>query len=1042
MSRRNKMLSATLAIAASVAVGGAATSALAAKSADAAASGLSPIAGLHNKIKSQSGGQIYAVQLRGSALSSYDGSIKGMAAPARSKSGRVDVRSKEARQYTAALKARQDMIIQSVGAKRLYNYVYGMNGFSAVMTPEQVAELKRNPDVITIWKDELRQPQTDTSRAYIGLSEPGGLHGDGVRAFGEDIVVGVVDGGIWPENPSFSHLVCPAEGDGDPVEDPLNQDYSCATPVDVYGEPPEGWNVELNEEGSCQFGNTGFNPDDVAFECNSKLLAARAYGEAFKAFTELTDFDSARDGDGHGSHTASTAAGNGNVPADVDGRGVVNISGMAPRARIAAYRSCFNGVAGDGCFSSDSAAAFEQAYFDGVDVINFSVGGGSTYFGGPEDAIALFLNDAGVFFANSNGNSGPNPATVGTSGAPWWTSVGAMQDDGVFNGGVWITPPGEFSPTLFESVESGSPVQVSDIGFFNSNLSIPEDPANWTGCAPWVNEANGMTAMVGRGACSFQDKFDNAAAAGAPAILVFNDRAGLSGMSVPTGTIPGLMIFQQLGIDIYNGIVAGVAVNASLDPNASVSKDATMAGFSSRGPNRGFPDIIKPDVSAPGVNIGAALAPGVVWGNLSGTSMASPHVAGLGAGLRQRHQGVWQSSWFKSAMMTTARNGIENDGADGVHMAGDKATPFDVGAGQIVSGARANGNSLKPGLIYANSLIDHQAALCGEPNQAGLVDPAFCASLEDSGVSTDPSDLNLASIGIAELSIPQTVHRTVTCTDKADGARTWTAKITPPPGITATVDPTSISCERLGTADFTVTFETNENTVFNEWAHGRLVWIADDNSRVRSPISIRPIPFAAPAAVEGIGTDGSATIPVVFGYEGAYLATMDGLVAGQSFEGAVLDGDADLYFFDVPEGTTLLTVQISDADVGAGDGSDDLDLQLFGPGPDFPFICGSGSGSSEERCDIPNAAAGEYAFFVVDFASAAGPTPYTAFAYTQDGLDAGNTVVTAPAAATPGADSVTVDWAGLTEGTKYRGALNHSDGIESLGQTEFTMDTR
>ncbi|MGI9264118.1 MAG: S8 family serine peptidase, partial [Gammaproteobacteria bacterium] len=984
---------------------------------------------------------VYAVQLKGASLAAYDGSMKGMAAPARSKSGRIDVRSKEARQYTAALKSRQDMIIQSVGAKRLYNYVYGMNGFSAIMTPEQVSTLKRNPEVLTIWKDELRQPQTDTSRAYIGLSEPGALHGDGVRAFGEDIVIGVVDSGAFPENLSFSNLGCPA--DGDPVEDPLNQVFDCGGPVDVYGEPPEQWNAELNEPGSCQFGNTGFNPADVAFECNGKLLAARAYGDAFKAFTPLipTEYDSARDSDGHGSHTASTAGGNANVPASLNGTAQGNISGMAPRARIAVYKSCWDGEAGSGCFGSDSAAAFEQAYFDGVDVINFSVGGGSTYFGGPEDAIALFLNDAGVFFANSNGNSGPAPATVGTSGAPWWTSVGAMQDDAVFNGGVWITPPGQFSPELFESVESGSPVQVSDIGFFNSNLSIPEDPANWTGCAPWVNDAGGMTAMVGRGACSFQDKFDNAAAAGAPAILVFNDRGGLSGMSVPTGTIPGLMIFQQLGIDIYNGIINGVAVNTLLDPNASVSKDATMAGFSSRGPNRGFPDIIKPDVSAPGVNILAAGA-GLGQIQISGTSMASPHVAGLGAGLRQRHQGSWQSSWFKSSMMTTARNGIENDGVDGVHMAGDKATPFDVGAGQIVSGERANGNSLKPGLIYANSLIDHQAALCGEPAQAGLVDPAFCASLEASGVSTDPSDLNLASIGIAELSIPQTVKRTVTCTDKADGARTWTAKVTQPPGVTVTVDPTSISCERLGTADYTVTFETNENTVFNEWAHGRLVWIADDNSRVRSPISIRPIPFAAPSDVEGIGTEGSATIPVVFGYDGTYMATMDGLVAGQSFEGAVADGDADLYFFDVPEGTTLLTVQISDADVGAGDGSDDLDLQLFGPGPDFPFICGSGSGTSAERCDIPNAAAGEYAFFVIDFASAEGPTPYTAFAYSQDGLDAGNTVVTAPAAATPGADSVTVDWAGLTEGTKYRGALNHSDGIETLGQTEFTMDTR
>ncbi len=1071
------MLSATLALAVSVTVGGAATSAFAAKGANAGAS-LKPVAGTHNKVAGQARGQIYVVQLQGAGAASYDGSIQGMPAPGLNAKGKPDLKSKEAAQYQSMLKARQNQIMASVGARPLYNYVNTINGFSAQMTPDQVSALKRNPAVVTIWKDEMKQLQTDTSGDFMGLtSDPGGLHTDGF--YGEDIVVGIVDSGITPENLSFSPLGCPA--DGDPENDPLNQVYDCATPVPVYGPPPAQWNVGLNDPDSCQFGNQGWNAADVPAACNEKLLAARFYNSAFKAFTDLlpTEYDSARNSDDHGTHVAGTAAGNGNVPGNVEGADVF-LNGIAPRARVAAYKSCWDGVDGSGCFSSDSAAAVDQAVADGVDVINFSVGGSSTSFTGPDEVAFLFAVDAGVFVANSAGNSGPGAATVGTTGPAWWISVGAMQDDAVFGDGVWWTEPGSISPVLHDALEGSGPARAADLGFYNANLAIPEDPANFTGCAPWINTAADLIALVGRGACSFQQKYDNAAAVGAAAILIFNDREGLSGMLADTATIPGYMVRQSDGTDAYLQI-AGLAsaggstenvnvVNATISPDTKISKADTMAGFSSRGPNGGMPDVIKPDVSAPGVDIGAAYAgdPGdpsaSQFGELNGTSMASPHAAGLGALLVQAHPGqtsqippdmlpsgadapqfstprsgrVWKVSWIKSAMMTTARNGIRNDTEDR-----EIATPFDVGAGQIVSGDRANGNSRHPGLVYANDLLDQQAALCGEPAQAGVIDPAFCDVIEASGKSTDPSDLNLASLGIAELVGTQTVQRSVECTGPSRDPRTWNVKVKQPPGIRIEVNPATITCAKRESVDFEVTATITDNTVFNEWAFGRYSWVADDGAFVRSPIAIYPVPLAAPAAVQGVGTEGSATIPVAFGYDGAYTADMDGLVEGLPFPGAVLDGDADLIFFDVPPGTTHLTVQISDADVGDGNGTDDLDLQLFGPDTTgYPFICSSGGVTSEERCDIPNPAPGNYAFFVIDFASAPGPTPYTAFAYNLAGTDAGNTVVTAPAAAAVGVDSVTVDWAGLNADMKYRGVLRHGDGLEELATTEFTMDTR
>ena len=208
---------------------------------------------------------------------------------------------------------------------------------------------------------------------------------------------------------------------------------------------------------------------------------------------------------------------------------------------------------------------------------------------------------------------------------------------------------------------------------------------------------------------------------------------------------------------------------------------------------------------------------------------------------------------------------------------------------------------------------------------------------------------------------------------------------------------------------------------------------------VLSAIQIPKTPTAS-----GNGTDGSVSFDVVFGYDGPYQVAMDGLVEGQLIAGAVADFDVDLQFFFVPPGTTLARFATFDADVGDGNGTDDLDLQVQGPDTaGFPFVGFSGTATSEEEVNIANPAPGLYAVFVIDFASAPGPTPYKLFNFNLDGSDAGNATISAPASAVTGTtEAVTIDWSGLNPGTRYLGFLTHADAFAPLRQTEVRIDTQ
>ncbi len=940
---------------------------------------------------------VYIVMMKDDPAVAYEGNIKGYKATKPGKGAKINPNSAQVKKYTAYLDSTHDKALSAVGAGgKIYSYHYALNGFAAVLSKSQVEALRARDDVVRVWQDEIRQPTTDSTPNYLGLKGESGVWA--LEGKGENVIVGIIDTGIWPEHASFS--------DQNDFSDPTG---SSGKRNLAYGPPPESWS------GSCQSGEQ-FSQDD----CNNKLIGARYYPDGFSAHGHsdlmISEYLSPRDSNGHGSHTASTAAGNEGPQNTINSDPV---SGVAPRARIAVYKVCWNPREGNsGCAGSDSAAAIDQAVADGVDVINFSIGGGSTVFAGPDDIAFLFAADAGVFVATSNGNAGPGAQTTGTpAGVPWITAVGATQDDQIVASELTVNAP-ESVAGEYDSVGGASDVTLEDTGPITADVEVASDIL---ACGP-IEPMPGKIALVSRGACTFTTKFNNAAAAGAIAIVVYNSSSADPIIMLATGTsIPGVMIRQADG----QLLAAETGVNVTLE---SVSGDNRIAEFSSRGPNGGAPDVIKPDVAAPGVNIIAAGA-GTYSIAISGTSMASPHVAGAFALLKEAHPD-WSAAMAKSALMTSARQNLRKTTGN------DAADPFDIGAGHIVpAGAFA------PGLVYDASFYDYLAFTCD--NNVQLVSDGSCAWLAANGYPSDGSDLNLASIGVANLLGTQTVTRTVTSMSP-DGT-TFTASVDAPAGVDVVVTPDSFTLNEGDSQEFTVEFTVNGATG-GEWAFGGLTWNNDSSqSPARSPIAVKPMLFAATPEVDASGTDGSVDIDVQFGYTGDYAAIVGGIQPSSGIQGNVsADEGLDVLCGNLPP-LAHLRFATFDEDTTTP-GADDIDIRLF-YGPDCSTITaqlgGSGGVTSEEVIDVFDAPAGAY-WFVIDYYAAASGSDIDYTAWIQPvGSDNGNTVVTAPASAVSNTSgTVTVDYAGLDAGTRHLGVVHHVDGDGEIARTIIDIDTQ
>lgn len=947
---------------------------------------------------------VYIVQLAGDPAVAYEGGVGNLRATAPGPGKKLNPNSGAVRRYQAHLNGAHDDVIAEVGGAKVYDYTIAFNGFAAVMTPGQAAAAARRSDVVAVWADELRQLTTDNSPDFLGLTAEGGLYGQGHT--GEDVIIGVIDTGIWPEHPSFSDEADFTDRPGRSGKRSL-----------VYGPPPAGWH------GTCQSGEL-WSQDD----CNNKLIGARYFKDGFtnNSINISGDYLSARDADGHGSHTASTAAGNAGVETSIFGvdRGVV--TGIAHRARVAAYKACW---ANAGCALSDLVAAIDTAVADGVDVINYSIGSGATTLGA-DDVAFLFAADAGVYVATSNGNSGPAAGTVGSPAwVPWVTSVGASTQDRTFQGSASSSDGWEFfGASITAGTEELTLVDAEDAG---------DELCNPGALDPEVVAGNIVLCL--RGAIARVDKSRAVAMAGGAGTILYNASDSQSQVTDNHHT-PAVHINNTDGLAIKAYIDSTTDPVAQINGGSFTTIDAPwMAAFSSRGPNGGAPDIIKPDVTAPGVNILAANsptpflgAPGQLFQAISGTSMSSPHVAGTFALLKQAHP-VWSPAAAKSALMTTAyQDGVKKE--DGT----TPADPFDMGAGHL------NPNpAVDPGLVYEAGFLEYLGFLCG--NNPANIGAGTCGFLESLGIPTDPSQLNYPSLAVAELAGFETLTRTVTSV--TPGTATYNVSVDAPPGVSVAVSPASITLGEGDTASYDVTFTTLSGASLDEWTFGSLTWSHGPHS-VRSPIAVKPVAIAAPAEVEGTGTDGSLSFDVTFGYTGPYSADPEGLVPADEQPDTVVDDPANdintalasgvgvtFHTVTVPSGTAHARFSLFD---DFTDGNDDLDLYVFDAVG--AFVGGSGSPTSAEQVDVPSPAAGDYTVVVHGWQTDGPDANYTLFSWAFGPAVTNLTTTTAPGAATLGAtETVTITWTGLDPDTKYLGAVGHNGGVD--GRTFVAIDT-
>lgn len=537
-----------------------------------------------------------------------------------------------------------------------YNKVF--RGASLFLPESNLGLVADLEGVTGIYLDQLLELDTEVSPHFIGAPTAWSALG-GQSSAGEGVIVGILDSGIWPEHPSVS----------DP--DPLGNAY--APPPVVPGSNGYGGG---GPRSTCDFGNTAWNASDAPFTCNNKLIGAYSFIDTYKIFSGLipSEFDSARDDNGHGTHTLTTAAGNAGVSASLLGVPRGTVSGVAPRAHVIAYKVC-----GDtGCFSSDSVAAVEQAILDGVDVINFSISGGGDPYNDIVSLAFLAAYDNGVLVSPSAGNSGPGPNTVAHR-EPWTLTVGASTTDRHFLSTVTLTAGGDTLMLEGASVTDGvsTPTSVVLASDFGDGLCLtPFPPGTFSG----------EIVICERGAIARVAKSFNVAEGGAGGMLLYNPV--LQGLATDNHFIPSVHLENDAGILLLDFMSTHTGVTATFTPGtATTVQGDKMAAFSSRGGASQSLGISKPDVTAPGVQILAGNTPlpatvsggqpGELFQSIQGTSMSAPHATGSAALLAALHPD-WTPGEIKSALMLTALTDgvVKEDGST----PGD---PFDYGSGRI-----------------------------------------------------------------------------------------------------------------------------------------------------------------------------------------------------------------------------------------------------------------------------------------------------------------------------------------------------------------------
>ncbi|KAK4479028.1 hypothetical protein RD792_014538 [Penstemon davidsonii] len=691
----------------------------------------------------------------------------------------------------------------------LYTYDAAYPGFAAALSPSEVESLRQSDAVLGVYEDTVYTPHTTRTPEFLGLdTELGPWTGHSIQELNQasqDVIIGVLDTGIWPESMSFNDVNMP--------------------------------NVPSRWRGECQAA-ADFDPNN---HCNKKLIGARFFSRGYAMAVSgegENELQSPRDNDGHGTHTASTAAGNLVRNASLLGYAKGNARGMATHARIAAYKVCWK----SGCLGSDILAAIDRAILDGVDVLSMSLGGGSAPYSRDTIAVGAFAAmEKGIVVSCSAGNSGPAKASLANV-APWILTVGAGTIDRDFPAFATLGNGKKFTGMSLYSGKGMGKKMVELV--YNKGSNSSSNLCMLGSLDPKI--VRGKVVLCDRGVNARVEKGAVVRDAGGVGMILANTEESGEELVADSHLLPAVAVGRKVGDVIREYLKTEKRATAVLSFGGTVvnvKPSPVVAAFSSRGPNMVTPEILKPDVIGPGVNILAAWSQAVgptglakdkrktQFNIMSGTSMSCPHISGLAALLKAAHP-EWSPSAIKSALMTTSytvdnTNSSLRDAADY-----SLSTPFAHGAGHVDPH-----KALTPGLVYDATPEDYISFLCSLDYTIEMIQTiAKRANITCAKKFRDPGQLNYPSFSVL-FGKSRVVRYTRELTNVGVAGSVYQVSVEAPRNVVMSVKPSKLVFRNVGDKlSYTVTFVSQKGVSPLRNAFGSISW-TNVQYQVKSPVA-------------------------------------------------------------------------------------------------------------------------------------------------------------------------------------------------------------
>ncbi|MBN8884907.1 MAG: S8 family serine peptidase [Rudaea sp.] len=713
------------------------------------------------------------------------------------------------------------------------NYHYALNGMLLRLTDAEALKLRGVDGVSKVIRPTYGKLTTDVSVPYIGAPELWNAPAPfGTR--GEHTIVGVLDTGANLGSPSFADIEWETNG-------------AWSIPSYHFTNPLGAGNYR----GWCAPGRA------TQDKCNNKLIGTYDYAYPYvlanpKQFPPpISELPGVTDQNGHGSHTASTAVGDSRLASYFGNR---TMTGVAPHANLEIFQVCASATQCGGQMMID---AVEQAILDGIDALNYSIGpAGGDKTDSPWDSSEMlaFLSavDAGIFVAAAAGNDGPGTGTVSNT-APWVATVAATTSprDSIGNY-LSVNGRGAGKPDDMPLHTSSGPMR--NYPWNGLKLKVSPTFASGGDCGPYPTDYfKGTVALIDMGYTSagatahgcetYSDGVVSAVAAGAVAVVGTNNLNGAFNLDLGGPSVPASLVARSAAVQLAAFAAAQPEGLAQVNFSAGIdlpTRADQITWFSSRGPTLSN-ETLKPDIAAPGWNILAAYrgAPGRV-AMISGTSMATPHITGVGALLKSAHPD-WSPAEIKSAMMLTAKDdGLALMQTDGT--IGGGATPLEQGAGRVQVDLAA-----KSGLVMHESGLNYLQA---DPANGG-----------------DPTALNVPSLYSSSCFPGCTFKRRFK--NALETPQQWNTSIALPGSKGATVSPASFTVAPGRSAEVVFTID-NSSAQTAAFSTGRVTLTSADRSSqtLHLPIAVRrapPLASVSPASLavtvkSGVSTQTSLQI--------------------------------------------------------------------------------------------------------------------------------------------------------------------------------------